>query len=97
VAFTLPLSVLNYRQLRPEKGIGFSRQHIDRLEKLNNFPKSFKAPGGNIKHWFEQVLDVYLLDLATGNEWSAERESEVLQKLKATYGGTCALLAPAAE
>jgi predicted DNA-binding transcriptional regulator AlpA len=91
------LSVLIYRQLRPEKGIAFSRQHIDRLEKVNKFPKSFKTPDGNIKHWFEQVIDIYLLDIATGNEWSAKREAEVLQKLKETYGGTCALLALPAE
>lgn len=82
----MPLTILSYSQLLPMKGIEFSRQHINKLQQQGRFPKSFKTPNGNHRLWFEQVIDAYLITLASGIKWSAEREAQLLAKLKAIYG-----------
>ena len=51
--------VLRYPQLKPEKGINYSRVHIDRLEKDGLFPRRIKL-GQNAVAWFEDELDAWL-------------------------------------
>ena len=51
--------VLTFRQLRAEKGIPYSRVHVDRLEKAGNFPRRIKL-GANSVAWFEDEVDAWL-------------------------------------
>jgi prophage regulatory protein len=51
--------VLGYRQLKPEKGIPWSRQYIRRLEKAGHFPQHI-CIGPNTIAWPEDLLDSWL-------------------------------------
>ena len=54
--------LLTYTQLKTLKGISFSRQHIDRLEKDGKFPHRFQlSPGKSArKFWWEHEIDKWL-------------------------------------
>ena len=56
---------IRYNQLKPEKGIPFSRVHIDRLEKMGRFPRRIRL-GTNTVAWREDEVD----------GWSAARQAE---------------------
>jgi prophage regulatory protein len=56
---------IRYDQLKTEKGIPFSRVHIDRLEKLGRFPRRVRL-GANTVAWREDEVD----------GWTAARQSE---------------------
>ena len=51
--------VLRYPQLESEKGINYSRAHIDRLERDGLFPRRIKL-GQNTVAWFDDELDAWL-------------------------------------
>ena len=55
------MKFLSYPDLRALKGIGYTRQHIDRLEKDGRFPKRVKFPGGPGARigWIEEEIDAY--------------------------------------
>ena len=55
---------LRYAELRPMKGIPFSKVHIDRLEKAGRFPRRVRL-GPNTVAWREDELD----------DWSAARSN----------------------
>jgi len=60
---TCPASrLLSYSQLKPLKGISYSRQHLYRLEKAGEFPRRFQlTPGKNgRKFWWENEIDGWL-------------------------------------
>jgi prophage regulatory protein len=48
---------LTYKQLKPLKGISYSREHIKRLEKAGKFPKRIKPEGGSRVYWWEHEVD----------------------------------------
>ena len=50
---------LRYEQLKSEKGIGWSRQYIRRLEKAGRFPHHFNV-GPNTIAWLEEELDAWI-------------------------------------
>lgn len=50
---------LRYEQLKSEKGIGWSRQYIRRLEKAGRFPYHFNV-GPNTIAWLEEELDAWI-------------------------------------
>jgi predicted DNA-binding transcriptional regulator AlpA len=54
--------LLSYIQLKPLKGISYSRQHISRLEKSGEFPRRFQlSPRENgRKFWWEHEIDEWL-------------------------------------
>jgi prophage regulatory protein len=51
--------LLRYRELKLEKGIPFSRMHIDRLEKAGKFPRRVRL-GLNTVGWFDDELDEHV-------------------------------------
>ena len=52
---------LRYRDLKPLKGITFSRQHIRRLQKARKFPLSVSF-GDNTEVFIEQEIDQWMAD-----------------------------------
>jgi predicted DNA-binding transcriptional regulator AlpA len=50
---------LTYRQLKPEKGIPWTRQYIRRLERAGRFPHHIMI-GANTIAWLEDELDRFL-------------------------------------
>ena len=65
--------LLSFPELKTEKGIRFTRQHIDRLEKLGKFPMHVKlgvgANGANA--WLEQEIDAHIDALAAARDEQA--------------------------
>ena len=56
------MRILRYQQLKAEKGIPFSREHIRRLELAGRFPKRIRlADGGDFYGYLETEIDDYLL------------------------------------
>ena len=51
--------LLSYKELKILKGINYSRQHLDRLEKAGEFPKRIKI--GARVYWYEHEIDEYVL------------------------------------
>jgi prophage regulatory protein len=58
----IAMNVLRFKQLKTEKGIPFSRQHIKRLERDGKFPRSVPF-GANTEVYVEEEVD----------RWKAER------------------------
>ena len=56
---------IRYEQLRPQKGIPFSRMHLARLEKIGRFPRRIRL-GSNTIAWREDEIDA----------WSSARSEE---------------------
>jgi prophage regulatory protein len=50
---------LRFPQLKSEKGIPWSRMHVDRLEKAAKFPKRVRL-GENTVAWREDEIDAML-------------------------------------
>jgi prophage regulatory protein len=50
---------LRFPELKSEKGIPYSRMHIDRLEKADNFPKRVRL-GPMTVAWVEAEIDAHL-------------------------------------
>jgi len=51
--------VLTYPELKLMKGIGYSRQHLERLEKAGNFPNRVRISEARIG-WLESEVDEWL-------------------------------------
>jgi prophage regulatory protein len=49
---------IRFPQLAAEKGIGFSRMHVDRLEKAGKFPKRVKISERAVG-WIEEEVDTW--------------------------------------
>jgi prophage regulatory protein len=56
---------IRYEQLKSDKGIPFSRVHVDRLEKAGSFPQRVRL-GKNTVAWREDEIDA----------WSVARSAE---------------------
>jgi prophage regulatory protein len=62
------MKVLTYDDLKPQKGISYSKVQIWRLEKKNKFPKRIQL--GPSRHgWLDSEIDQWIMDRA------AERDS----------------------
>jgi predicted DNA-binding transcriptional regulator AlpA len=72
--------VLTRPELKTEKGIPYSRQHIDRKVRAKQFPAPFKTPDGLINLWFDDVIDDYLAACAEGRDWQAPKGSAATKK-----------------
>jgi prophage regulatory protein len=55
----MPIRFLRFPALQKEKGIPFSRTHIDRLERAGKFPKRVRLSGMTVA-WLEQEIDDHL-------------------------------------
>jgi prophage regulatory protein len=53
------IRVLTYRELKSSKGIPYTRQHLDRLEKAGAFPRRIRISAGRIG-WIEHEIDAWL-------------------------------------
>jgi prophage regulatory protein len=51
---------IRYEQLKSDKGIPFSRVHVDRLEKAGSFPQRVRL-GKNTVVWREDEIDAWAL------------------------------------
>lgn len=68
------MKFLAYDDLRPAKGIGYSKVQLWRLEKRNEFPK--RVPYGRGRHgWVEQEIDAWM------TERIRQRDSAVAARL----------------
>ena len=63
----MPIRIVRFVQLGPEKGISFCRMHIGRLEKADQFPKRVKI-GANSVGWIEQEIDDWLAAKAAARD-----------------------------
>jgi prophage regulatory protein len=53
------MKLMSYDELKPNKGIGYSKVQLWRLEKLGNFPK--RVPLGRGRHgWAEHEIDAWI-------------------------------------
>jgi len=50
--------LLTFKELETLKGISITRQHIERLEKANKFPKRIKI--GARVYWYEHEIDEWI-------------------------------------
>ena len=51
--------ILTYAELKPAKGINFSRQHLARLEKAGKFPHRIQVSPARVG-WLESEVDAWL-------------------------------------
>jgi predicted DNA-binding transcriptional regulator AlpA len=58
--------VIDYKALRPEKGISFSYMQTMRLVEAGKFPKPIKI--GNRNYWVVEELDSYIADLTADRD-----------------------------
>jgi predicted DNA-binding transcriptional regulator AlpA len=56
--------LLGFAELKPAKGIPYSRQWITLLVERGKFPKPVKPGGGGRNAWFDDEIDDYLNNLA---------------------------------
>ena len=55
------MRILRFPQLKTEKGICFSREHLRRLEHQGKFPKRVRlADGGDFYGYVEDEIDAHL-------------------------------------
>ncbi len=55
------MKLLSYDELRPHKGIPYSKVHIWRLEREGKFPK--RVPLGASRHgWIETEIDDWIIE-----------------------------------
>jgi predicted DNA-binding transcriptional regulator AlpA len=55
------MRLLSYDDLRPEKGIAYSRTQLWRLEKRSAFPRRVPLAGRNGRHgWVEHEIDEWI-------------------------------------
>jgi prophage regulatory protein len=50
--------LLTFNELKTLKGISYTRQHIERLEKANKFPQRIKI--GARVYWYEHEIDEWI-------------------------------------
>jgi prophage regulatory protein len=57
--------ILIFPQLKSDKGIHYTRQHLARLEKAGKFPQRVQI-GANRVGWRESEIDAHVRDLPRG-------------------------------
>jgi prophage regulatory protein len=64
------IRLLSYDELKLEKGIGYSKVQLWRLEKSDRFPK--RVPLGPSRHgWAEHEIDAWIADRIAARDSSA--------------------------
>jgi prophage regulatory protein len=68
------MRLLSFPQLRTEKGIDYSRQHIHRLIRAGKFPRPIKLSGmeGGANKWLEDEIDRHVEACRTGRDMAPE-------------------------
>lgn len=63
------MRLITYKELKPLKGIPFSREHLRRLEAEGKFPKRVRlAEGGDYYGYVEKEIDDYLAARAAARD-----------------------------
>jgi prophage regulatory protein len=64
--------MLSFKQLKPEKGIPYTRQYLSQLEKAGKFPKRVPIGTGRFAKvfWLESEIDEWIAG------WAAARDRE---------------------
>lgn len=67
--------LIPFDRLKPDKGIKFSRVHLDRLEQKGLFPRKVKlGPAKNASvGWIEDEIDAYLDQLMADRDALAQQ------------------------
>jgi hypothetical protein len=58
--------LVRFRQLKPDYGIDYSRQHLNRLEAEGKWPQRVRYGGGNFFAWWSDELEAHLDQLPRG-------------------------------
>lgn len=62
------MKLIDFKQLKPEKGLSYSRDHLRRKCKAGEFPKPISVSDRRIA-WIEDEVDAWLADrIAMRNE-----------------------------
>jgi prophage regulatory protein len=61
------MTILRHHDLKARKGIGWSRTHIARLERVGAFPKRMRL-GANSFGYLESEIDEHLASLAAARD-----------------------------
>jgi len=57
----LPVRLIRFNDLKPMKGIHYTRVHLYRLEAAGKFPKRLRVQeGGHAVAWLEREIDEYI-------------------------------------
>jgi prophage regulatory protein len=67
------MRLIYFAQLRSEKGIRFTRQHVGRLQKAGKFPRSVPL-GENTKPFIEEEIDEYVASRVAERDARAARQ-----------------------
>ena len=65
------VKLIDFRQLGPEKGINYSRDHLRRKCKADEFPKPLQLSDRRIS-WIEEEIDQWLADRAAARDGQGE-------------------------
>ena len=76
---------LRYQDLKPLKGITFSRQHIGRLQKARKFPLSVSF-GDNTEVFLEHELDQWVADRIAERDAKATTLADALLECRPVVG-----------
>ena len=63
------MKVLSFCELKPKKGIPYSRVHLRRLEAAGRFPRRVQL-GDNAVAWIESEIDAWLEERAADRDAS---------------------------
>ena len=76
------IRALSFPELESRKGIPYSRQYVDRLERADKFPTRIQLGGGNSVAWLEHEVDEWLLSRPRGRlrDGRAERGKAALER-----------------
>jgi prophage regulatory protein len=77
---------LSYPELKPKKGIPYSRVHLRRMEAKGTFPRRVNL-GGNCVVWLEHEIDAWLESRAAAREIAAEAEDREAEEADAAKTG----------
>jgi len=60
-----PLRILRFPELKVRKGIDYTRQYVDRLERKGRFPTRIQL-GPNSVGWLEEEVDAWIRSMPRG-------------------------------
>lgn len=69
------MKVLSFKELKPAKGVPYSRVHVGRLERVGMFPRQIRL-GGNAVAWIEDEVDRWLEERAAARDAERPEQSQ---------------------
>jgi predicted DNA-binding transcriptional regulator AlpA len=62
------VNLLAFEELKPKKGINYTRDHTRRLGKQGKFPKPIRLGGGRRILFIEEEIDAYIEQLRAARD-----------------------------